>query len=298
MCRCGHVRLAIYILAIMVLISAPATVGAAKVISQPIYQKPVVIYSAYHGSVCDGQYDADSLKLRQSTDIFRAVPGVLAIDPGGITPLNGWPNFVSAAKPVGPPGGLWTVVNVAMRKVVPRYLCTTPISGVPYYVQGSENIRLWWPLMYEIPGTEWRLTISYKTLPWDDDGPTGPNLAATTHQDVWTWKLDANFDSLRNLVDLFYRLPFGSCEVPMISSKAIYDVLTNYLVRLQQYPDRSDPQFTSDLFDFIMLVEESCLMPINGACPTRAGICNTYENPAGCRLLAEAEYILMQTSQP
>ncbi|NLN75283.1 MAG: hypothetical protein GX139_03100 [Armatimonadetes bacterium] len=273
--------------------------SAARVISQPIYQEPIYLYSAYPGKNCadNGRKVIGTAAIIPSEPVL-AVPGVLSIDPGGITPINGWPNYVSAGKSDGPSDGLWNVMNVALRKNSPRFICTVPINSAVYYRQGSGNIQRWWPLMYEVPGTEWVLTISYKTTPWDDDGPAGPNKLATTHQDVWTWRLDANLDSMQNLVDLFYQLPIGSCGTPIISNEALRDDLINRLQSLKSYPSTDIPEYTMELYDLIMMIQDCCLTVDCGYCSQRAGIYNTVETPACCKLLAEAEYILLKTAIP
>lgn len=78
----------------------------------------------------------------------------------------------------------------------------------------------------------------------------------------------------------------------MINSETIYNELLASLDRLQSYTDRTDPQFTEDFYTFIMLLEDCCLTVDCGSCGSAIGIRNTAENPACCKLLADADYII------
>jgi len=279
------------ILLIMValfIISVPAM--AARVVNKPISHDPFLLYQAYCGATCVGAGNQVNLGLNGfGADVIKAVPGVLAIDPGGIDPVKGWPNFVSASLPGGPADG-WTVTNVSLRKTVPTYVCTVAIGGAAVLQQGSANIRLWWPLMYELPGTKWVLTVSYKTSVWDDDG-AGPNLAATTHQDVWEWDVTASLASLANLVDLFHELPVGSCQVALINGADLYKQIQTTITTLEGM-NPADPEMAEVFNSFILLLEDSCLTVDCGTCSNDLGIRNTSENPACCKLLADADYII------
>ncbi|MGI6296660.1 MAG: hypothetical protein ACOX3G_11290 [Armatimonadota bacterium] len=282
------------------LIACSAAFGA-RILSYPIYQDPIILYSVYPGKTCDGAGNTvfKGLSNQPAQQVVEVVPGILAIDPGGTEPTRGWSNFVSAGKnPGGPPDNTWTVINVALQQKTPRYTCSIPLEGPLYYRQGSDNIRRWWPLMYTLPGTEWVLTISYKTKMWDDDGPAGPNLPSTAHQDVWTWRLETNLDSLQNLIKMFYQIPVGKCKYPLITGKDIYNDLLRRLDRIKSYPDANSPQYIADLYDFILMVEDCCLTVDCGDCVPMQGIQNTMENPACCKILADAEYIFLKTACP
>jgi len=305
------------IMVALIAMSVPAM--SARLLNGPITPPTFTLYQAYCGETCDGAGNQVFQGLNVEPfgkDVIEAVPGILAINPGGTQPANGWPNFVSASKVtpgtvlysgaavVGSPkvagaNGLpWTVTNVSLRKTVPTYLCTVAIGGLPVLQQGSANIRLWWPLMYELPGTTWTLTISYKTTLWEDGGfgPTGiPNLAATTHQDQWTWTVGVTLDSMENLVRLFHELPVGSCQVPLINGKDLYESIEAALDQLETYEVNGvivpTPQMAEDFTAFILLLEDSCLTVDCGSCSADLGIRNTSENPACCKLLADADFL-------
>jgi len=278
---------------------------SARIVNKPIDHPAFCVYQAYCGATC---IDAGNQVFKGlngfGCDVIKAVPGILAINPGGFGPVNGWPNFVTASLPGGPVGG-WTVTNVSMRKTVPNYICTVPIGGTGVLQQGSANIRLWWPLMYEIPAgsidadgnfvdssTNWVLTISYKTAVWDDDG-AGPNLPATTHQDTWTWKICVTLESLENLVDLFHELPVGSCQVPLLNGKDLYEEIQSTLETLEGM-NPADPEMAEVFNTFILLLEDNCLTVDCGSCSPDLGIRNTTENPACCKLLADADYLILK----
>jgi len=277
----------------LIVLSVPAM--SARVVNKEIPHEPFCVYQAYCGQTCIEAGNQVFKGLNGfGSDVIEAVPGVLAINPGGTQPVNGWPNFVTASQPGGPPAAsdgttFWTVTNVSMRKTVPTYVCTVGIGGAPVLQQGSANIRLWWPLMYELPGTKWTLTISYKTLVWNDGVPG--NLPATTHQDVWTWEVCATLQSMGNLVDLFHELPVGSCQVPLINGKDLYEGLEEAIGTLETM-DPSDPEMAEVFNSFILLLEDSCLTVECGSCDSALGIRNTTENPACCKLLADADFII------
>ena len=78
-------------------LSLPAM--AAKVLNVPICHPPICVYQAYCGSTCVENGNQWFLGFNGlGDDVIKAVPGVLAIDPGGTGPANGWPNFVSASQ--------------------------------------------------------------------------------------------------------------------------------------------------------------------------------------------------------
>jgi hypothetical protein len=310
------------IMVALMVMSVPAL--SARLANGPVTHPPITIYQAYCGATCEGVGNQVFQGLNGfGADVIEAVPGILAINPGGTQPLDGWPNFVSASQvpfgatlysgaaiPGSPktaiaPGPFalpWTVTNVSMRKTVPTYICTVAIGGAGVLQQGSANIRLWWPLMYELPGTTWTLTISYKTTLWNDGGfgPTGlPNLDSTTHQNVWTWTVGVTLDSMERLVDLFHELPVGSCQVPLINGRDLYESLEAALDNLETYEDASGvivptPQMAEDFTTFILLLEDSCLTVDCGTCSSDLGIRNTSENPACCKLLADADFLFAQ----
>ncbi len=223
----------------------------------------------------------------KSGDTIAAVPGVLSIVPG-----DKWANFVTAAQ-VGVDYG---IKNVSMIKQTPTVAqCADVFPARRIAQQGTANTRVWWPIMYELPGTTWTLTITYGTnQPWDDDGP-GPHGPSYFHSDTWEWRMDASLESMRNLLVLFHELPFGLDEVPLISDEVLYPqllqsidaVIANYVAG-----DLVNAGF--GLGDFEMTVMDACI----ASSPAKpwpkgpgTGIANSDENPACCKIMVDAEYI-------
>ena len=247
--------------------SAPAMAG--RLTSVPIVHPPVEVFQA---TLC---YESEG---------GAAVPGVLEIVPG----VN-WSNFVSISEP-------YTIKNVVLRKETPPIIQCADVFPVKVISQqGTANIRLWWPLMYEVPSTTWTLTILYGTsVPVDDDGP-GPNPPAYVHTEVWQWHVDASLESLKTLLALFHSLPFGLDEVPLISDEVLYPILQAKLDAVIAAVAAGDYVNASLILgDFEMEVMDACIA-VSPAFPNPTGpgtgIANSPENPACCKILADVEYI-------
>jgi hypothetical protein len=276
------------LIALMLLVAVPAM--AARVSSVPITHDEALVYQAYPGN-SEGT-DLEFLGyLGTGLDVITAVPGVLSIVPG-----ENWENFVGAAQE--DPAIAYTIKNVVLCKQTPSIIqCADVFPAKKICQQGTPNIRLWWPLMYELPGTTWTLTILYGTgAPYDDDG-TGPNPAGYVHTEVWTWQVDATLESLQNLMDLFHELPFGLDEVPLISDEELFPVLQEKIDAIELALEGSVPDTVNAgliLGDFEMEVMDACI-PISPMTPAPTGvgtgIANTLENPACCKLMADAEFI-------
>lgn len=219
---------------------------------------------------------------------IHAVPGVFCIDPGG----PAWPNFVSAAAQ----GVDYYVKNTMLRKTLPEtgqcYDLFSQAPGYPEFTQhGTPNIRLWWPLTYEPPGTRWTLTIMYGTrarvmLP-------GEGKPAYIHKDEWEWVVDPDLESVKRFLALLTQIPWGLCEVPLLSNTAFYNELVSVLDQVADACSAGDRVAAADrLADFENLLLDACVV----ICPPRApaqfvGVANTLEHPACCKLLADAEYV-------
>lgn len=252
----------------------------------PITHPTQFVFQAYEGD-SDNQ-DLEFLGYNGTgEDVITAVPGVLSIVPG-----DNWENFVGADQD----GVAYTLKNVVLQKQTPTVIqCADVFPAFSISQQGTANIRTWWPVMYEAPGTTWTLTILYGTSkPYDDDG-TGPNPAGYVHTEVWQWQVDATLESLSNLLDLFHELPFGLDEVPLISDEALFPVLQAKIDAIEAAIASYD-NVTAGLIlgDFEMEVMDACIAtsPMTPA-PTGpgTGIANSLENPACCKLMADAEYI-------
>lgn len=274
-------------------------------------------------------------------DPITCVPGILAIDGGDYAWAPGpslsdpdddifkltWSNYVQASYQDGipwfdrddptAPALSYYIKDVELVKLQPLlgqafdYPCWEQTA--PLRQHGSENIRLWWPLMYEVPGTEWQLTVTYGTKSLYDDDGAGPNLPAYVHTEIWSWEVDATLDSLQCAIRLFHELPQGCCQVPLISGDR-YWFFTNFTLDstddwgnygslylqllgiLDETIAASGDTTTQGelLVEFELLVSDNCVF----ACPAKGavagpnvGIVQTEENPVCYKLLVDAEWI-------
>jgi len=270
------------LIAVALLVLSSAAMGA-RLTTVPITHEEIQVYQVYPGT----SLGADLEQLGYAgfgADVITAVPGVLAICPG----IN-WSNFVGATVP-------YTLKNVVLRKQTPEIIqCADIFPAKIVSQQGTANIRLWWPLMYEVPSTTWTLTILYGTsIAFDDDGP-GPNPAGYVHTEVWTWHVDASLGSMISLLELFHELPFGLDEVPLISDEVLFPILRQKLIDVIALVEAGDLVNASLLLgDFEMEVMDACIAT-SPAFPNPTGpgtgIANSFENPACCKILADTEYV-------
>lgn len=261
------------------LVVASTASFAARVAQAPIVHPAINVYQAAPGTSLGNVLSQTGLNTTAATDVITAVPGVLALVPG-----TDWRNFVSATYP-------YFIKNVVLQKVVPVIGQCNDVfnpTGRPLTItqQGTANIRTWWPLLYEVPGTTWTLSLLV-------GGRTSADPYAVSEQ--WSWKVDATIASMLNAIDVFHELPFGTCEVPLISDEALYTQLRAQLALVQSGINAgNNVQAGNDLASFDIMVQEHCttICPANKQ-PTGpgTGIINTAENPACCKLLADAEYV-------
>lgn len=246
-----------------------------------------VLFQAYPGD--SNGTNTDYLgHLGKSGETISAVPGVFVLVPG-----NNWENFVAAAQ-VGMP---YTLKNVSLIKETPEFIqCADVFPPITVQQQGTPNIRLRWPLMYEAPGTTFTLTIQYGTsVLWDDDGVLGPHIPSYYHENVWEWKVDASLESMKLLLELFHEVPFGLDEVPLISDEVLYPILQAKLDNIiQLVADENLLEAGNALGEFEMEVADACIgVSPRSPYPTGpgTGIANTLENPACCKILIDAEWV-------
>ena len=231
--------------------------------------------------------------------VITAAPGILCIDPG-----TSWRNFIGAyhtttSNPF-PTGHVPVIKNVTLTKSCPDFTqCHGIFPTDPVTQQGTPNIRLWWPLMYEVPSCEFTLTILYGTdILWSDS--PGINPVAWVHVEQWVWHVDTDIVRLSQLLDLFRELPFGLDEVPLISDENLYISLYQTLMRAQAayFPTGDYPTAAAELMDFELQVMDACIglsPPYPWPSGPFNGIAQTLDNPACCKLLVDVEYILQTT---
>lgn len=292
----------ILLLLILCIALTTGPVLAGKITSTVVLHE-MSVYQAYPGCPelreSDGRLNECWLGyLPQSGDNITAVPGILCIDPGCMA----WCNYIGAARQ--DPVVAYVVKNTTLVKSTPGFVqCKIDGDSEPIFPahtvtqQGTPNIRRWWPLMYEVPGTTFTLTILYGTATLFQDSPTNP--PAWAHVEQWVWHVDADFESVINVLELFHELPFGKDEVPLISDEELFDAL---ILKLQAGQaaflggDLATAGFI--LADFELEVMDACIDE-SPAFPNPTGpgtgIANTDENPACCKLLVDIEYLLQTT---
>lgn len=291
-------RIIFLALALTMVISASAM--ASRITSTAI-QHFDQVYQAYpaatmgNNSVQSSSYLPGNHAFRgyfgAGADVTTAAAGILSINPGHL-PGQPWANYVGAAVDGVP----YTIKNVTLVKQTPEYVqCNDVFPSHRVTQQGTPNIRLWWPLMYEVPSTTFTLTILYGTPTLYDDDGAGPNPPAYVHVEQWIWHVDTDLVRLYLLLDLFHQLPFGKDEVPLISDEPLYLALQEKIFfAYQAYMAGDYPTAADYLTDFELEVMDACIAvsPSNPN-PTGpgTGIANTEENPACCKLLVDVEYI-------
>ena len=276
----------ILIMAIALVSAGPARAARLQLLA-PIEHGPTLIYQCYPGNsqmTNLGYAGCDGLR----GDVTASVPGILRIIPG-----PDWSNYIGAARSGVP----YFVKNVVLTKIPAASIqCPTQFPATEVYQHGTDDIWLWWPLMYETPGTTWKLSIFYGTpYLWDDDGP-GPNPLSYVHQEIWRWEVAATAESMLCLLDLFHQMPFGIAEVPLVSNETLYPALKADMLALKQALDDNRLWDAHDILDELNSdIKDACrnVPPLTGPDPEglEMGIANTPENPACCKLMTDAEYL-------
>ena len=285
-------RILILVLALTLMVAGASM--AAKVQTTAIVHVIPVYQSCAATSACV----ASAGYVTSTTPVISSAPGILSIQPGG----PDWPNFVAAAQVSGQG---WTIKNTTLVKVTPPHIQCKDRNGTAIFPehtvtqQGTPHIRLWWPLMYEIPSTTFTLTILYGTGNLFDDDGVGPNPPSWVHTEQWVWHVEATIASLENTLELFHELPFGLDEVPLISDEPLYTILQAKLAAANAAFNAGDLATAAFILgDFEMEVMDACI-DASPAFPNPTGpgtgIANSDENPACCKLLIDVEYILQTT---
>ena len=213
-------------------------------------------------------------------------PGVLGLLPG-----TDWANFVSASESGVP----YTLDDITLMKRSPASgECSGTFQSHSLTQSGSGYIRLWWPLLYDAPGTTYSLTLNYHT----DTDQQFPGETAPTkdHSEEWRWEVGMGLPDLVSLVRLFDTLPFGRSSVPLISDETLYQQIDEWLDDAGQYLAIGDMLNSNVILgDLQSIVLQACTgsqpaLPN----PTGAGtgIAGTAESPACCYLYISLDSLL------
>jgi hypothetical protein len=287
-------RKAVLLIAIAMLAAPLATFAVV-----PLVHAPIPVYQAYPGISLALDPANDSVTrcperlfggyIFTGIDPITSVPGILGIVPG-----VKYHNFVAAAF-AGVP---YTIKNVSLVKQTPVLDEGADVFPSIQVIQlGTPNIRLWWPLEYEVPGTTWTFTITYGTTSlYQDAGPGNP--PSYVHTEVWQWYVNADVQSMSDELELFHEIAEGTNEVPLVSDEVLYPALQAKLSFIEENIDLGTEQglltagetlvdFENEISDATITVSPVSPIPTGGD----TGIIENSENPAAVKLLVDAEYV-------
>ena len=280
----------------------------------PLLCAPIVVYQAYAGN-------STGLDLFQAglsgtgADVITAQPGILSIvpekNPDG---TFDWRDFTRAE-----PGDVIHVKGVALTKTEqPEAWYDCPdipgLRGPRTIVLTQDDARLWWPLVYEAPGTVYQLKITWYT--GTRKQYPGEPEPAYAHQDIFQWEVRVDFEHLLDLLALFHGFPFGTDQVPLISDEtlvSLQDVLEApgpprvwsalLIGELAQLVEEAEVAYDAaqyataraKMLEFQTLVADACIgesPPFPLPTGPGTGLAETEENPACCKLVLDAQWIL------
>ena len=316
------------VFAILAVFMVALPASAAKYMSPPVYHpaegESYPVFSCYPiagaGAPCFEGFAQNTANFT-----VQGVPGVLCLNPPFEVVVDArtdlevwqatWRNFIRPELLAA--GG--AVKNVVLCKAMPEVLqCYDVYSAQPGYPgfcqQGSDNVRTWWPLLFDAPGTTWNLTVT--------SGTTSRVNGLYVHQDIWSWQLESSLETLQCLIRLFCTLPYGLCEVPLISGRVagtatcpppcvppadailegtfLCDVLLDQLDEAIALYNQGiivapvgEDSASQALYDFEELVMDFCAFEY--VCDARAGLDplianNDFFYPVCCKLLADTEW--------
>jgi hypothetical protein len=283
----------------------------------------------------------------QSQTLSGATPGLLCLARNGLAlDVNCFAVASTGATP--PQFGPCFVQAFTLVKKVPGSFKCPDVYGLPHfdsdghlipyqYFQYGTGIRTWWSLNFTQPGTQFILSVvsvcrtssSTPGLPTKQTPPLGTIGAAFVHKDVWTWRVVASPETLRNLIEVMHGGAVSTLEVPCIIGEDMYDALVKAQARLAGAVSGGDPTAIGNaIFDMEALIVSNCLFvdvlnpltafpgpmqsfpdlaaPVPGIQPPGnlaqtvmigsdgsaiAGIIDTIENPCCCKLLVDLEWI-------
>jgi len=282
---------------ILIMAIAALAIPLAAYAVVPVTHTALPLYQAYPGvstvgpSIFQGPNRGFSgyLPYIANPQLISSTPGIFEIIPG----LK-YANFVGAAQ-AGVPYTIKTVSLVKQTPVLDEGADVFP--SITVIQLGTPNIRLWWPLEYEVPGTTWTFTITYGTTSlYQDAGPGNP--PSYVHTEVWSWFVDANLASMEDELELFHEIADGTNEVPLVSDEVLYPALQAKLHAISTdiamgtqagllAAGNTLVDFENEISDDIIFVSPVSPIPTGGD----TGIIEDGDNPAAAKLLVDAEYV-------
>ena len=218
---------------------------ALLVIAVPTLAGPVVIDNVQVRPLVAGI--AQVVNINPATvPVFDPITGQPVIDP--LTGLQAvkrtWTNYMYFASVAG--GSRATHLQAIMiEKIIPerKVVCAEWLTAQhTVFQQGIDDVQTNWPLLYEVDGTEIRLTVTYTTdVRVAYPSPPFPtNVASRVHVEVYKWIVDSHeftpalpgnpaalsLTSFNARVGFFSLLPAGTCETFAITSASVTKILT------------------------------------------------------------------------
>jgi hypothetical protein len=246
---------------------------ALLVIASPAVAQPMVVGSVEVKPLVAGI--AQIVDMNPDTvPVFDPITGQPVIDPltGRQAVKRTWTNYMYFATPAG--GSRVTHLQaITVEKIVPerKVACGAdwPTEKFTVLQQGIEDVQTKWPLLYEVDGTEIRLTVTYTTdVRVGYPSPPFPtNVASRVHVETYSWFVDSDdftpalpgnpaalsLTSFNARVRFFSLLPAGICETFAITPASVDKILTF----IYGYGSPSLGDFIPGIADYLALTPPS-----------------------------------------
>jgi hypothetical protein len=258
-----------------------------------------------------------------------AAPGILCLQRSG-TALN---VNCFAVIPDGQTGPCF-VQAYQLTKEVPGSFKCPDVYGLPHFddkgnlipyrfFQFGTGVRTWWSLNFTQPGTRFVLEVIVVCRGLAPPPQLG-NIQI--HKDRWIWRVVADVNTLRYVIEVMHGGAVSTLEIPCILAEDMYDALVTAQGKLATAIGSTDENrltgIGNAIFDFEALIVANCLFvevlnplvafpgpdqfgapniqpPGNlaqtvffgGQGSAVAGIIDTIEHPCCCKLLVDLEWI-------
>ena len=219
---------------------------ALLVIAVPALATPVVIDCVKVQPLVAGI--AQAVNINPATvPVFDPITGQCVIDP--LTGLQAmkrtWTNYMYFASAAGG-NRVVHLQAITIEKIIPerKVACGADWDTAPHTVfqQGIDDVQTNWPLLYEVDGTEIRLTVTYTTdvrVAYPHP-PFPSNVASRVHVEVYKWIVDSDdftpalpgnpaalsLTSFNARLRFFSILPAGTCETFAVTPASVTKILT------------------------------------------------------------------------
>jgi hypothetical protein len=174
------------------------------------------------------------LNLRPATEPLKDGTGQIVVDPETGKPVlkPTWKNYMYWGNTCNPTTVTVTYQWATLVKTHPARKSTCDVEWCPDPLQqNGDGIKTHWPLLYEVDGTTWTLTVAYWTNKPVRTNPSDLTMPPTRyHQETFTWKVARkDWSDLSQAVGFFRNMAAGKCELSMISNQSIADRIDWYV---------------------------------------------------------------------